>query len=102
MGAAISSPPSLSTDAVLEGPAESSLKKTASITYLPVDDTGKVDPDDVKDAIRGDSLLISIMAANNEIGTIAPLEEIGEIAKDNQVFLHADAVQALGNIDLDA
>ncbi|MXV64441.1 aminotransferase class V-fold PLP-dependent enzyme [Natronorubrum sp. JWXQ-INN-674] len=71
------------------------------ITYLPVDENGLIDPDDIVDAIRDDTLLISIMAANNEIGTIAPLKEIGEIAKDNEVFFHTDAVQAIGYVPID-
>jgi len=87
-------------DAVLEV-CESLEEDGFNVTYLPVDDTGRVDHGDVEDAICEDTLLISIMAANNEIGTIAPLEEIGGIAKDNQVFFHTDAVQALGYLDLD-
>ena len=71
------------------------------VTYLPVDENGLINPADVEDAIRDDTLLISIMAANNEIGTIAPLKEIGEIAKDNEVFFHTDAVQAIGYIPID-
>lgn len=87
-------------DAVLEV-CESLEEDGFDVTYLPVDDTGKVDPGDVENAIRKDTLVISIMAANNEIGTTAPLEKIGEIAKDNQVFFHTDAVQALGYLKLD-
>jgi len=86
-------------DAVLEV-CESLEEDGFDITFLPVDDTGGVDPRDVEDAICEDTLLISIMAANNEIGTTAPLEEIGGIAKDRQVFFHTDAVQALGYLDL--
>ncbi len=71
------------------------------VTYLPVDENGLINPADVEDAIRDDTLLISIMAANNEIGTIAPLKEIGEIAKDKEVFFHTDAVQAIGYIPID-
>lgn len=71
------------------------------VTYLHVDENGKVDPADIEDAIRDETILISIMAANNEIGTIAPLKEIGEIAKENQVFFHTDAVQALGYLPID-
>lgn len=71
------------------------------VTYLPVDENGKVDPADIKDAIRDETILISIMAANNEIGTIAPIKEIGEIAKENEVFFHTDAVQALGYVPID-
>lgn len=71
------------------------------VTYLPVDENGKVDPADIEDAIRDETILISIMAANNEIGTIAPIKEIGEIAKENEVFFHTDAVQALGYLPID-
>ncbi len=70
-------------------------------TVLPVDENGFVRPEDVVDAIREDTVLLSIMAANNEIGTIAPLEQLGEITTQNQVLFHTDAVQALGYIDLD-
>ncbi|GAA0646374.1 cysteine desulfurase family protein [Salarchaeum japonicum] len=71
------------------------------VTYLPVDENGKVDPADIQDAIRDETILISIMAANNEIGTIAPIKEIGEVAKENEVFFHTDAVQALGYLPID-
>ncbi|WP_123619674.1 cysteine desulfurase family protein [Halorubrum sp. CSM-61] len=71
------------------------------VTYLPVDKNGKVDPADIEAAIRDETILISIMAANNEIGTIAPIKEIGEIAKENEVFFHTDAVQALGYLPID-
>jgi cysteine desulfurase len=71
------------------------------VTYLSVDENGKVDPADIEDVIRDETILISIMAANNEIGTTAPLKEIGDIAKENQVFFHTDAVQALGYLPID-
>ena len=71
------------------------------VTYLPVNKNGKVDPADIEAAIRDETILISIMAANNEIGTIAPIKEIGEIAKENEVFFHTDAVQALGYLPID-
>jgi cysteine desulfurase len=71
------------------------------VTYLPVDETGLINPDDVSEVVRDDTNLISIMAANNEIGTIAPVKEIGEIAKDEEVFFHTDAVQAIGYQDFD-
>jgi cysteine desulfurase len=71
------------------------------VTYLPVDKNGKVNPTDIQDAIRDETILISIMAANNEIGTIAPIKEIGEISKENEVFFHTDAVQALGYLPID-
>ncbi len=71
------------------------------ITYLPVDRTGLVDPDDVRRALRETTILISIMAANNEIGTLQPVEEIGRIAKERGVLFHSDAAQALGKIPVD-
>lgn len=68
------------------------------ITYLPVDEYGLVDPDDVKRAIADKTILISVMHANNEVGTIEPVEEIGEIAREAGVYFHTDAVQAVGHI----
>jgi cysteine desulfurase len=68
------------------------------ITYLPVDEYGLVDPDDVKRAITGKTILISVMHANNQVGTIEPVEEIGEIAREAGVCFHTDAVQTLGHI----
>lgn len=70
-------------------------------TVLPVDEHGLIRPEDVVDAIREDTILLSIMAANNEIGTIAPLQKLGEVTTQNQVLFHTDAVQALGYVDLD-
>ncbi len=71
------------------------------VTYLPVDRDGLVDPDDVRRAIRETTILISIMAANNEIGTLQPVEEIGRIAKEHGVLFHSDAAQALGKVPVD-
>jgi len=71
------------------------------ITYLPVDQYGLVDPDAIRQAITPQTILISIMAANNEIGTIAPIAEIGAIAAEHGLFFHADAAQAGGHIPLD-
>jgi cysteine desulfurase len=71
------------------------------VTYLPVDSTGLVDPADVEMAIRPETALISIMWANNEIGTIQPIEEIGLIAKKHKILFHTDAVQAVGKVDID-
>ncbi len=76
-------------------------KQGFEVTYLDVDENGLVNPADVKAAIRPDTILISVMAANNEIGTIEPLAEIGAIAKENGVLFHTDAVQAFGHIPLD-
>ncbi len=76
-------------------------KRGCKVTYLDVDENGFVRPEDVKAAIRANTALISVMAANNEIGTIEPLREIGEIAKENGILFHTDAVQAFGHIPLD-
>lgn len=67
------------------------------VTYLPVDETGLVKTEDLKKAIRPDTILISVMFANNEIGTIEPIREIGEIAKEHGILFHTDAVQAFGH-----
>ena len=71
------------------------------ITYLPVDKYGVVDLDRLKDSIRKDTVLISIMFANNEVGTIQPIKEIAKIAKKNGIYFHTDAVQALGRETID-
>jgi len=71
------------------------------ITYLPVDKYGMVDPGKLKDAIRKDTILISIMFANNETGTIQPIKDIAKIAHENKIYFHTDAVQVLGKILID-
>ncbi|SHJ01292.1 cysteine desulfurase [Butyrivibrio fibrisolvens DSM 3071] len=71
------------------------------VTYLDVDSTGRIDLDDLKSAIREDTVLISIMHANNEIGTIQPIEEIGKIAHEHGILFHTDAVQTFGHIKID-
>ena len=71
------------------------------MTYLPVDENGTVSPEKVEEAIRPDTILISIMFANNEIGTIEPIKEIGEIAEKHGVLFHTDAVQAFGHVPID-
>ncbi|HHW40773.1 MAG TPA: cysteine desulfurase NifS [Syntrophomonadaceae bacterium] len=76
-------------------------KNGYEVTFLPVDRYGMVDPDDVRKAIRRDTILISIMHANNEIGTIEPIEEIGRIAREHEVIFHTDAVQTAGKIPVD-
>ena len=73
----------------------------AHTTYLPVDRYGMVDPDDVRKAITDKTVLITIMHANNEIGTIHPIAEIGKMAKEKGVFFHCDATQGVGKIPLD-
>lgn len=70
------------------------------VTYLPVDENGLVTPEQVRDAIKPNTILISIMFANNEIGTIQPIAEIGKIAREKGVYFHTDAVQAVGNIPI--
>jgi len=78
-----------------------SLKNTGFIiTVLPVDETGMVSPDDVRQAIKDDTILISVMHANNEIGTIQPIAEIGRIAREADVYFHTDAVQTAGHIPI--
>jgi cysteine desulfurase len=73
----------------------------ATVTYLPVDKYGMVNPDDVRKAITDKTVLITIMYANNEIGTIHPITEIGRIAKEKGIVFHCDAVQAVGKIPVD-
>lgn len=76
-------------------------KHGVEVTYLPVDEYGCVCPTDVEKAIRPETVLISVMFANNEIGTIQPIAEIGEIAKKHGVLFHTDAVQAVGHVPID-
>lgn len=71
------------------------------VTYLPVDKYGLVNPSELEAAIRKDTIMISVMYANNEIGTIEPIPEIGKIAREHEIPFHTDAVQAIGNISLD-
>ncbi len=75
--------------------------KGFAVTYLPVDGQGQIEPDDVKKAIRKDTVLISVMYANNETGTVFPIKEIGAIARERGVPFHSDMVQAMGKIDID-
>ncbi|NMC08704.1 cysteine desulfurase NifS [Candidatus Microgenomates bacterium] len=76
-------------------------KQGFEVTYLPVNENGIVNIEDLKNAIREDTILISVMFANNEIGTIQPIKEIGEIAKEKDIYFHTDAVQAVGNVEID-
>jgi cysteine desulfurase len=76
-------------------------KEGFEVTYLDVDEEGYVELDVLKDAIREDTILITIMFINNEIGTIEPVKEIGAIARENNILFHTDAVQALGNVPID-
>jgi cysteine desulfurase len=73
----------------------------AKVTYLPVDKFGMVDPDAVRNAITDKTVLITIMWANNEIGTIHPIAEIGKVAKEKGIIFHCDAVQAIGKVPVD-
>ncbi len=76
-------------------------KQGFNITYLNVDNKGFINLDELENSIRVDTILISIMYANNEIGTIEPIEKIAKIAKANNVYFHTDAVQAIGNVTID-
>ncbi|WP_195309382.1 cysteine desulfurase NifS [Anaerotruncus colihominis] len=76
-------------------------KEGFEVTYLPVDHNGLITAQQVADAIRPDTALVSIMYANNEIGTIMPIPEIGALCRERGVWFHTDAVQAVGNIEID-
>ncbi len=75
-------------------------KNGFEVTYLPVDKLGRVSVSDVQGAIREDTILITVMTANNEIGTIQPIAEIGKLAKEKNILFHTDAVQAYGHIPM--
>lgn len=78
------------------------LRKTGfEITYLGVDENGRVDPKELEKAITENTILVSIMMVNNEVGTIEPIKELAKIAKENKILFHTDAVQALGNVPID-
>ena len=81
--------------------AKSLEKRDMNVTYLPVDKFGMVNPEDVRGAITDKTILISVMLANNEIGTINPIKEIGKIAKEKGVLFHCDATQGVGKIPVD-
>ena len=76
-------------------------KQGFEVTYIRPDREGRIDPENVRAAIRTDTILISVMAANNEIGTIEPITEIGRTARENGILFHTDAVQAVGAIPVD-
>lgn len=80
---------------------ESLEKQGFEITYLPVDQYGMVDPEQVRRAINSNTILVTIMFANNEIGTIQPIKEIGAITRENGIYFHTDAVQAVGHVPID-
>jgi len=86
--------------AVLE-PCHYLEKEGFRVTYLPVDGAGLVDPDEVRNAITSSTILVSIMHANNEIGTIQPIEEVSAVCREAGVYLHTDAVQTAGALDAD-
>lgn len=71
------------------------------VTYVPINEKGLIDPEDVKNAIREDTAIVSIMYANNEIGTIQPINEIAAICREKGVIFHTDAVQAVGHVEID-
>ncbi|MFA6074580.1 MAG: cysteine desulfurase NifS [Negativicutes bacterium] len=78
------------------------LKKTGcEVTMLTVDEYGMINPEELKNAIRPDTVLVSIMFANNEVGTVQPVAEIGAICRERGVYFHTDAVQAVGNVPID-
>ena len=76
-------------------------KQGVDVTYVPVSREGIVDPEDIREAIRPETVLLSVMLANNEIGTIQPIEEISRIAAEEDVYFHCDAVQAAGKMAID-
>ncbi|MCK4385788.1 MAG: cysteine desulfurase NifS [candidate division Zixibacteria bacterium] len=86
--------------AILES-CKSLEKEGFEVTYLPVDGQGLIDPDDLGKAMRKDTILVSLMYANNEVGIIEPLEELSKITKENGVYFHTDAVQAMGKVPVD-
>ncbi len=90
---------SIEHEAILQ-PCKKLEKHGFQITYLPVSEDGLVNPSDIKNSISKDTCLVSIMFANNEVGTIQPIKEIAEICKKNNVAFHSDAVQAVGKIPI--
>ena len=76
-------------------------KQGYEVTYLPVDEYGMVTVEQVRDAMRDDTVLVTVMFANNEVGTIMPIAEIGALCRERKVFFHTDAVQAVGHLPID-
>lgn len=76
-------------------------KEGYEVTFLPVDEYGLINIEDLKNAIKPSTILISVMFANNEIGTVQPIEEIGKIAREKKILFHTDAVQAIGSLKVD-
>ncbi len=87
--------------AILHTLQELANKGLAEVTYLDVDENGLVDPEAVRAAIRPETILVSVMMANNEVGTIEPIKEIGAVCREAGVLFHTDAVQAIGHIPVD-
>ena len=75
-------------------------KEGFEVSYIAVDENGQINLEELKNAIRPTTILISVMFANNEIGTIEPIKEIGEIAKEHKIYFHTDAVQVVGNLKI--
>lgn len=86
--------------AVLDTAKTLETKRGVKVTYLPVDKFGMVNPEDVRNAITDKTILISVMFANNEIGTINPIKEIGKIAKEKGILFHCDATQGVGKVPI--
>ena len=82
------------------GPCRFLERLGAKVTYTPVDAFGRIDPDDVRRAVTPDTILISVMHANNEVGTIQPIADIGRIAREHGILLHTDAAQSVGKIPI--
>jgi len=85
----------------ISNPAIFLMENGWDVTFLPVDQYGQVAPDDVKKAIRKDTVLITVMHANNETGTIQPIPEIGHISREQGILLHTDAAQSVGKVEID-
>ncbi|MBP3952959.1 cysteine desulfurase family protein [Bacillus suaedae] len=73
----------------------------AEVSYVPVDQYGRVSVEDIRKAIRPDTILITVMHANNEVGTLQPIKEIGELARENDILFHTDAAQSIGKVEID-
>jgi len=91
---------SIEHEAILE-PCKRLEEEGFRLTYLPVDNNALVNPQDIKDAISEDTCLVSMMFANNEVGTIQPIQEISSICKEKNIVFHTDAIQAIGKVPID-
>ena len=90
---------SIEHEAILE-PCKKLEKEGSEITYVPVDSDGLVNPEKIRESISKDTCLVTIMFANNEVGTIQPIKEISKICKENKVIFHTDAIQAVGKVNI--